>query len=106
MPHPVELEPSAESFRLRYLRILRSIQERAPCVQLHLASLTQSIEAVLESWCPSELLCKPQAFTADTPDGVLCVQQLSTPLGTVSKARIRESDVLAVEVIASSKHND
>lgn len=98
MSQPVVFAPSIEPLRLRYLRILRSLRERTPCVQLHLADLTQPIEAVLESWCPAEILCKPQAFDSDTPDGVLCVQQLSTPLGIVSKARIRESDVLAVEV--------
>ncbi|KAF8568703.1 hypothetical protein P879_10827 [Paragonimus westermani] len=82
--------------RLRYLQILKSLIGRNRPVLLHLAELPEPVRATLESWCPCDLLYGSQPV----PDlhGAVCVQNLHTPLGVLSKARIRDADLVALDI--------
>lgn len=87
-------------YRLRYLRVLFYLSDRTSVrgnsvVQVHFADLDKPVEAHLDVWCPAELFCSARQGDVG---GILCVENLKTPLGTLSRARLRTSDILAVEI--------
>lgn len=86
-----DLAYPTESLRLRYLSFLLSTVGGTP-VNLYLADLASPIEASLDIWCPGEIL------GASNSEGIVCVKDLHTPLGKISKARLRILDVIAVEI--------
>ncbi len=78
-------DENSDSFRLRYLSLLANVLGKDLPVQLHLHDFPDVVSGRLDCWLP------------DPKSGQLCLNQLATPLGTVPQARIRETDVIAVE---------
>lgn len=56
---------------------------------LHLYSVEKPLACQLEAWALSS-----SSFT----EGALCCKNLATPIGVVPKTRVRESDVIAIEI--------
>ncbi|CAH8660124.1 unnamed protein product [Schistosoma margrebowiei] len=90
-------EKESSSFlRLRYLSLLQKISKDCS-VLLYLTDLKEPLKATLNIWCPSDI--RSNSKTKLEP-GFICVKDLHTPLGVVCKARIRESDVLAIQAFS------
>lgn len=86
--------------RVRYLKVLRSLAGSDRPVLLHLADLAEPVRAKFDCWCPALLLSRTSESADASADGVICVQELETPLGTLTKARIRESDLIALQLVS------
>lgn len=80
-----------EEAHLRFLSLISFITNRDVCAQLHLHSFENSLSCELEVWAPLLANCS-------YPEGVLCCKNLTTPIGIVPKTRVRETDVIALEI--------
>lgn len=94
--HHIETnEKDRSSFlRLRYLSLLQKLSGNSS-VLLHLVDLKEPLKATLDIWCPSDISSNSKSKLEPR---FICVKDLHSPLGVVHKARIRESDVIAIQV--------
>ncbi|CAL8089658.1 unnamed protein product [Calicophoron daubneyi] len=86
-----EFSESTALNRLRYLQVLRYLVGDQPA-SVYFIDLDKPIDCEIDGWCPGELIEERHSDS----DGVLCVKNLKTPIGTLSKARLRESDIIAL----------
>nr|CDS30170.1 expressed protein [Hymenolepis microstoma] len=84
-----------EEAHLRFLSLISAITNRDVLAQLHLHSLENFLSCELEAWAPLIANCS-------YPEGVLCCKNLTTPIGIIPKTRVRETDVIALEIDLSN----
>ena len=77
-----------------HLRLLSLVARTTGCnaqARLHLFNCDESLSCKLESWAPLRSI-------ASKSEGGACCKDLATPIGIVPETRIRESDVVAIEI--------
>lgn len=90
----LKISPSYSSdLRLRYLSLLSHLTGQDIPSEIHLFEFHDSISGRLNVWCP----VFSQIPSCTDQRGVICFKDLKTPLGTVPRARVRQSDVVAVQ---------
>lgn len=93
-----KLDSESSNLHLQYLSFLHSLTGGS-LVLVHFSDIIKPLQASLDIWCPVEVF--NSYSQSDT--GIVCVKNLKTPLGLLSKARLRETDIVALEIL--DKHN-
>lgn len=87
-----------EESHLRFLSFISAFINCEVPAQLHLYGLETSHSCELEAWAPLLPNCS-------YPEGALCCKNLTTPIGIVPKTRVRETDLIALEIDLSDIHH-
>lgn len=91
------VEPIADvrdNLHLRFLSFISASTGSNALALLHLFNLVEPLSCHLEVWAPLLL-------NSSYAEGAVCCRDLVTPIGAVAKARVRESDVVAIEISLS-----
>lgn len=81
----------SEELKLCYISFISQLIGQDLPVNLHICDLPDQISGHLNAW-------KPDFSHSSASEGVLCLKNLTTPLGVAPQVRVRESDVIALEV--------